>query len=641
MPYLIIDIQGRYAQASDALTQVQRQATGAVNNISAAFSTLKGGLASIFAGLSFGAVVAGIRDVADQLDDVAKASQAVGLSTESLSALRYAASFAGLGAEELDRSLAKLTNKMSDVAKGNKEAEATFKSMGVNLRDAKGEVRSVESVLYDIANAFQTYADGANKTALASDLFGEKIGPRLIPFLNAGAAGIKELTAEAEKLGLVIGQQSAKDAERFNDELERLGKALNAIKIELFSGIVSKFGEFLENLRKARAAGLGLYDALNTVPAVGASPAEWLEDLNRQIDDFVKKRDALKAPLPEKLVGPGKKIVEARNAAEIQRLDAVIARLRLQADLVRENYKLAQDFPDQYFDTGGKKAAPAAANTAKQAAISEGQKYVDQLQTQIDKTQELTAYEEAQLAILRAKKPFTEAEKEKALALAQQLDIIKEYVKEKKKEEEFQALIDQAQFREQQRRLTQLETLKAMADPLQKYVDQINQTLEFLKSGDLTQTEANGIVDKIAKSVNGQEKFNDELAKTEDIGKRLGLTFESTFEKILFEGGKVRDLLAAIAIDFAKAFVRKNVTTPLLNFADKLFTVPAPIVDRSNSGVRPLGADIVGSLAPSISQTIYASGGVSPSEMAQATVAANDALKAEILDSRLRGGVFS
>ena len=49
-----------------------------------------------------------------------------------------------------------------------------------------------------------TLPDGAEKTALAIELFG-KSGADLIPFLNQGREGVGALTAELQDLGVQIG----------------------------------------------------------------------------------------------------------------------------------------------------------------------------------------------------------------------------------------------------------------------------------------------------------------------------------------------------------------------------------------------------------------------------------------------------
>ncbi len=71
--------------------------------------------------------------------------------------------------------------------------------------------------------------DGLEKTALAAKIFGERIGPGLIPLLNQGEDGITRLTGRAKELGIVISDQMAKDAEKFNDTMDEVKTAINGV----------------------------------------------------------------------------------------------------------------------------------------------------------------------------------------------------------------------------------------------------------------------------------------------------------------------------------------------------------------------------------------------------------------------------
>ena len=98
-----------------------------------------------------------------------------------------------------------------------------FEIMDVGSRaDLKSDV------LKDLADRFQTMPDGAEKTALAMDLFG-KSGAAMIPMLNAGSAGITGLMEEARKMGLVISQETADSAGWFNENLDRLAGAASGL----------------------------------------------------------------------------------------------------------------------------------------------------------------------------------------------------------------------------------------------------------------------------------------------------------------------------------------------------------------------------------------------------------------------------
>ena len=99
--------------------------------------------------------------------------------------------------------------------------------------------------------------DGAQKAALAVELFG-KSGMDMIPFLNNGSEGIKQLQDEAKKLGLEIDTTTAKMSEQFNDQLETLQKQAGSLGMvmasELLPGLVAVAGGLIEFMRESGAA---------------------------------------------------------------------------------------------------------------------------------------------------------------------------------------------------------------------------------------------------------------------------------------------------------------------------------------------------------------------------------------------------
>lgn len=153
-------------------------------------------------------------------------SQATGISTESLSALQYGMRTTGVDAESSVVAIRKLNQAISE-ASGNakSEAAAAFKAMGIAVKDSSGDVKTTETLLSEVAGKFSGYADGANKVALATQLFG-KAGAELIPFLNSGPAGIAELTQQAREAGAVISGETAAAADEFSNKLERLKTTL-------------------------------------------------------------------------------------------------------------------------------------------------------------------------------------------------------------------------------------------------------------------------------------------------------------------------------------------------------------------------------------------------------------------------------
>lgn len=161
----------------------------------------------------------------DSMDEMAKMAQQAGVTVEALSSLGYAADLSGLSTQEMTRALGLLSKGLADAAQGTGEALKGFERMGMTASD----MTSADGALIKIAERFAQMEDGAEKTSIAIQLFGGRIGQRLIPFLNMGADGIQRLQEEATKLGVTMDTKTAKAAEEFNDNLTRLSASLTGL----------------------------------------------------------------------------------------------------------------------------------------------------------------------------------------------------------------------------------------------------------------------------------------------------------------------------------------------------------------------------------------------------------------------------
>lgn len=174
------------------------------------------------------AAVALVKHSIDAADATSKLAQQTGTTVEELSALTYAAKLADVSQEELGSALVKLTKNLSEAANGSGDAAEAFKLLGINVKNSDGSLKGADKVLGELAEKFAGFEDGPEKTALALAAFG-KSGASLIPLLNGGAEGLKEMREEAEKLGLIISEETGKNAEAFNDNLTKLGEAVNGV----------------------------------------------------------------------------------------------------------------------------------------------------------------------------------------------------------------------------------------------------------------------------------------------------------------------------------------------------------------------------------------------------------------------------
>lgn len=182
-------------------------------------------------------------NTADQFSVLA---QKTGISVEALSQLDYAAKQTGI--EDLGGSLAQFNKNISEAGAGSKTQIAAFKSIGIeasNLKNANGTLKSTEDLLTLVADRFSKYADGADKSTVAQELFG-KSGVQMIPFLNQGAKGIAALRKEADALGLTLTTETAQAANDFNSALAKVKFASEGLGRQFLTDITPKLKDFAE-----------------------------------------------------------------------------------------------------------------------------------------------------------------------------------------------------------------------------------------------------------------------------------------------------------------------------------------------------------------------------------------------------------
>ena len=205
------------------LTDTAKSVNGVLANLGVAVSV---------AGLT--AMVKSTIDTGDALDEM---SQRVGVSVETLSVWKPAAEQSGVSSESFEKGLRKLSTTMLEAATGSEDAARGFSAVGVEFKNQDGTLRATDQVLLDLAERFKAMPDGAEKTALAVQLFG-KSGAELIPFLNQGRDGINELAAEMQTLGVQMSSETAAQAGNFNDALDKLKLATTSIGNQIIASLL-------------------------------------------------------------------------------------------------------------------------------------------------------------------------------------------------------------------------------------------------------------------------------------------------------------------------------------------------------------------------------------------------------------------
>ena len=297
-----------------------------LGGVGAAFSVLGGVAASVFSVQA----VKGAVDMLDQLDDL---SEKTGIATEALSALRYAGEVVGTPVEALATGIRKLSLNMAAAAGGGKEQAAAFQAIGVSFKNLDGSLRGSDQVLGAIADKFASFRDGPEKAALAVELFG-KAGADMIPLLNKGSAGMDELRAEAERLGVVFSGDLAGQAAEFNDNLKKIQISAQGFATTLAAELVPSLNELAKIMLEskdgsnslAQIMGTGLKTALEAIVLLGTDVAFVLKGIGREIGAIGAQAAAL-ATLDIKGFNAISQAVKEDGVRAKKELDALQARI--------------------------------------------------------------------------------------------------------------------------------------------------------------------------------------------------------------------------------------------------------------------------------------------------------------------------
>lgn len=238
-------------RVDSGLRSMDTRVGGAISGIATAVGRIAGTVSTVGALLAGGSFAAGIANAIRLQDEMGKSAQRSGLTTEAFSTMAYAAKLADLPVQDLEKSIAKLSGTLVDAQQGQKEAVELFRRLKIDPKN----IKDADELLLQLAQRFELMPDGVNKTALAVDVFGEKLGPKLVPFLNQGRAGIEALRKEARELGAEIGTETSRRAEAFNDNLDRIktasAGAANALAGELLPSLVKGSEFFLAATKDA------------------------------------------------------------------------------------------------------------------------------------------------------------------------------------------------------------------------------------------------------------------------------------------------------------------------------------------------------------------------------------------------------
>jgi hypothetical protein len=247
-------------KASATLKGVSSQADKMSKSIKSA-AVAVAGLAAAYVSLD---IIKNTVESARQLGEaVHDMGEQTGASAEESSRLLFALKASGVESDKASTALGRFAKNMfavtlaeDDGTKSLNTNQKILAGLGVTVTDTAGRMRPLTSIIMDLADKFGTMQDSSEKTAIVLSLFG-KGGLPMLEFLNQGSAGIKELSDQADRLGLTLSGENVAAVHAYTVAQRKFGEALGGIKLQIGMALMPELTKladwFIANQPQIRA----------------------------------------------------------------------------------------------------------------------------------------------------------------------------------------------------------------------------------------------------------------------------------------------------------------------------------------------------------------------------------------------------
>lgn len=188
-----------------------------------------------------------VKSAFDRLGKLNDASTQLGITTDALSGLQYAANDTGLSADDVTDSLTKMSNTLAEAALNGGPVVDTLRK--INLSAVLLAQASPDQAFLKISDAISRIRNPMERTRIAMDLFGRS-GAKLLPMMLQGSDGIKAAVEQGKQLGVVLDSVQVAKVDAAGDSIGRASKAVdglsNMIAVQLSPYVQAAADKFVE-----------------------------------------------------------------------------------------------------------------------------------------------------------------------------------------------------------------------------------------------------------------------------------------------------------------------------------------------------------------------------------------------------------
>lgn len=367
---LTIDLNARLAKFEQDMARANKSLDGLSTRANAAAAGLKTAFGALGGTLAVGALANFVKSSIDAQDAIAKLSQRTGIAAETLAGLEHAAQLSGVEVEQLGKGVRTFSVLVDEAARGQKSYQDKLTSLGLNYKELRD--LSPEEQFYKLADAVSRLGK-EDRAAKVAGALGDRMSV-LVPLLSGGAGEMRKLVEEGQRLNPVTAE-SARRAEEFNDNLDRLKKQAGLAGIELTTSLLPSLSDTAQAMVDLSREGNGLLAVLRGLAGIGKLPFDFLigdpfklpSTAGDRIKELQKELGGLQRDLKSAQPGGGKSSVFLRS------IFGTPEEISRQITVVKNQIDSLEKFGDQVFKPKPSSAASGDSDaTAQIECIAKG-----------------------------------------------------------------------------------------------------------------------------------------------------------------------------------------------------------------------------------------------------------------------------
>lgn len=326
-------------------------------------------------------------------------AQQTGLAVETLSALEVEAKKTGGSIDTIAQSMFNFQRKLDDAQDPLSKTAEQFRKFGIDTSDTETSLRSAFTALARMPEGFA-------QTNAAAELFGARGGKQVLAILKETNGDLDGTIKRLRDAGVLITDDVARAADRFNDELALLDFQIRAASAALVEELIPAITELIRTTSELVTATRPLIGLFATIAGTAIRPlvdgykglslvVQFLTRDYKGLAKAIKEAQDQQDIKPITVPGvtptplPGAPSAQQTASEAVNQADAVLAAVKRKA--AEQNQALAE-----LFQQGRRTREQEALSTieSNRQVLKADQNRIDALLTQ--KEQEIKALDEAQ-----------------------------------------------------------------------------------------------------------------------------------------------------------------------------------------------------------------------------------------------------